>query len=511
MNDSSPSVPSKAPQITGKHRLLGTLWRNRGFFLILLDAATVVGCVMLSMYLVAFWRLPQRDLTSLFVKEHFKAAGLWAALWVALYGHTGGYSTGLRGVSAPMVRVRSLAMSGFYSGIIVFVLAHTFGFRALRIETCLLALIMASCVLLAARLSFRSLDRVLGSLGVVTQTVLVAGRDRQAQDFTERLVSQLGTIRILGFVADTNDTSPSAAGPAGQTAVGSLDEIESIFETTPFDNLVVSQGAQTDSLSDERLYEVLNFCEGHDIRLYVAPRNFDVAVTRAEVASFSGMPLVRLQDAFTHPGHAILKRAMDIVLSSVGIVVGGVLIGIPIAIMIRLTSKGPIIFKQTRVGLHGKLFEIYKFRTMVPDAEARLGELVDIDKLKVPGFKIKDDPRVTRVGRFLRRSGLDELPQLINVFIGNMSLVGPRPEMPQLVDRYSPDMRRRLKAKPGITGYQQIAARGLPLAAAVKYDLIYMKHQDLFLDFYILLRTIGVVLRNKEIQYAEESPEKPSS
>jgi len=153
------------------------------------------------------------------------------------------------------------------------------------------------------------------------------------------------------------------------------------------------------------------------------------------------------------------------------------------------------------VDLHGRLFRIYKFRSMVPDAEARLKELVDIGKLEVPGFKLKGDPRVTPLGRFLRRTSLDEIPQLINVMKGEMSLIGPRPEMPALVERYNASQRRRMKAKPGMTGYQQVMARGVPLAAAIEYDLVYLKHQSLLLDLYIMLKTIDVVVRGRGVTH----------
>ena len=193
---------------------------------------------------------------------------------------------------------------------------------------------------------------------------------------------------------------------------------------------------------------------------------------------------------------------MDVTLSAVGIIIG-MPVWLVIALLIKLTSKGPVFFVQTRIGLHGRPFRIYKFRTMVPDAEAQLKNILDVDHLAVPGFKIKGDPRVTPFGRFLRRTSLDEIPQLINVFRGEMSLVGPRPEMPDLVGRYAPDQRRRLKAKPGITGYQQVMARGIPLAAAkgVKYDLIYLKNQSFLLDLYILFKTVIVVLRGSGITH----------
>ena len=167
-----------------------------------------------------------------------------------------------------------------------------------------------------------------------------------------------------------------------------------------------------------------------------------------------------------------------------------------IALLIKLTSKGPVIYIQERVGLAGRPFKMYKFRSMVENADARLKEMIDFDSLPEPVFNIKQDHRVTPVGKILRRWSLDEVPQFFNVLLGTMSLVGPRPEGVELVAKYNLWQRRRLKAKPGITGYQQIMSRGDPsLEKRIALDLYYLKHQGLWLDLYILARTLIVVIR----------------
>jgi lipopolysaccharide/colanic/teichoic acid biosynthesis glycosyltransferase len=149
------------------------------------------------------------------------------------------------------------------------------------------------------------------------------------------------------------------------------------------------------------------------------------------------------------------------------------------------------------VGLEGKPFKMYKFRSMVENADAQLKEMIDLDSLPEPVFKIRQDPRVTPVGRIIRRWSLDEVPQFFNVLLGTMSLVGPRPEQVDLVEKYNLWQRRRLKAKPGITGYQQIMNRGLPfLEKRTAQDLYYLKHQSLWLDLFILAKTIIVVIRD---------------
>jgi lipopolysaccharide/colanic/teichoic acid biosynthesis glycosyltransferase len=169
-----------------------------------------------------------------------------------------------------------------------------------------------------------------------------------------------------------------------------------------------------------------------------------------------------------------------------------------IAVIIRLDSPGPILFSQERAGQYGKPFRIYKFRSMVVNAEALLDQLVDLKHLQEPHFKLQRDPRVTRVGAWLRRTSLDELPQLFNVLIGNMSLVGPRPEMMRLAEQYSPLQRQRLLVKPGLTGAMQINGRGdLAFEEWMKLELDYIENYSIWRDLVILAKTVPAVLSGR--------------
>jgi lipopolysaccharide/colanic/teichoic acid biosynthesis glycosyltransferase len=199
--------------------------------------------------------------------------------------------------------------------------------------------------------------------------------------------------------------------------------------------------------------------------------------------------------------HEMVKRGVDVAGAALGIALTLPLWAV-IAVAVKLTSRGSVFFAQERAGLNGRPFRMFKFRTMVADAEERLKDLVRFDELAEPVYKLKNDPRVTRVGRFLRRFGLDELPQLLNVLRGEMSLVGPRPEVIALAGRYNPEQRRRLLVKPGITGYQQIHNRGMPdMAARLVYDLYYLRNRSLPLDLWILAMTAFVIASGKEITY----------
>jgi lipopolysaccharide/colanic/teichoic acid biosynthesis glycosyltransferase/GT2 family glycosyltransferase len=194
----------------------------------------------------------------------------------------------------------------------------------------------------------------------------------------------------------------------------------------------------------------------------------------------------------------VIKRGLDIVGALVGLALAIPLVAIA-AIAIKLDTRGPVFFGQVRIGENGRRFRIFKLRSMVSDAERRLDALVDLGQLAVePAFKIPDDPRVTRVGRFLRRTSLDELPQFLNVLRGEMSLVGPRPEEERIVALYTDYHRRRLAVKPGLTGPMQVSGRGdLPFSQRLELELDYIDHYSLRRDFSILLRTLPVLLQGK--------------
>jgi exopolysaccharide biosynthesis polyprenyl glycosylphosphotransferase len=209
-----------------------------------------------------------------------------------------------------------------------------------------------------------------------------------------------------------------------------------------------------------------------------------------------GLPLLHVEEPTLSGIAWLAKTAMDRVAAAVGLIMLTPLF-VVIALAIRLSDKGPVFFRQPRVGREGKTFHVWKFRTMYTDAEERLAALVDQNDSDGLLFKIKDDPRVFPVGRFLRASSLDELPQLINVLFGEMSLVGPRP-LPADDGDFLGDVRRRLLVRPGITGLWQVSGRSdLSWDDAVRLDLYYVDNWSLAFDLSILWRTVGVVLARK--------------
>jgi exopolysaccharide biosynthesis polyprenyl glycosylphosphotransferase len=209
------------------------------------------------------------------------------------------------------------------------------------------------------------------------------------------------------------------------------------------------------------------------------------------------LPSVDLNTGNLSRLYRIAKRCIDIFISLSSLILFSPLF-VVIPILIKLTSRGPVFFTQMRCGHNGRPFKIYKFRSMVADAEKILPKIMDLDNLHEPVFKLKDDPRTTFIGKILRRTSIDELPQLFNVLKGDLSLVGPRPEEIALVKRYNSFFRERLKAKPGITGLQQVTCRGsTSLMERMRYDLAYIKQQSLWVDIKILFKTFGVVVLQK--------------
>jgi exopolysaccharide biosynthesis polyprenyl glycosylphosphotransferase len=237
--------------------------------------------------------------------------------------------------------------------------------------------------------------------------------------------------------------------------------------------------------------------QDYPVRVRVVPDYFDLAMSRATVEDFNGLPLVGLRDPAIDGYDRVVKRFFDLVVSGLLFLVAWPVM-LLIALVIKLDSPGPALFVQERVGENGHPFNMYKFRSMVVDAERMSGSVATRAHDGVIVHKTPNDPRVTRVGRFLRRTSLDELPQIFNVLRGEMSLVGPRPELPWLVENYEIWQRRRFAVPPGITGWWQINGRSDRLMHMhTEDDLYYIQNYSPLLDLQILWRTIGVVVRGR--------------
>lgn len=253
----------------------------------------------------------------------------------------------------------------------------------------------------------------------------------------------------------------------------------------------------TQSIDEGLIAELVALCRREGLKLSVVPPARGMFGTAVQLNHVADLPVVEYSTWNVSRSTLFIKRCIDLTVALAALTLLLPLF-VVVALAIRLDSRGPVFFKQRRAGMDGRPFRMYKLRTMVPDAEQRLGELVSLDSLRDPMFKFARDPRVTRIGRLLRRSSLDELPQLLNVAKGDMSLVGPRPEQVELVERYRPEHRFRLDAKPGLTGPMQVNGRGrLTFEERLAVEREYVENVSLARDLRILALTLPTVLRGR--------------
>ncbi|MFJ5979014.1 sugar transferase [Arthrobacter sp. KFRI-F3372] len=256
------------------------------------------------------------------------------------------------------------------------------------------------------------------------------------------------------------------------------------------DAVAVSAGVQ---LHPQTLRHLGWELAARNVGLIMAPALTDIAGPRIHTQQVAGLPLIHVTTPTLEGGQRVAKRLFDITMSGAIISVTAPLM-LLLAAIIKLDSRGPVLFRQERVGIGGVPFKMLKFRSMVEDAESKLSQLAELNEGSGVMFKMRNDPRVTRLGRILRRYSLDELPQLFNVFAGSMSLVGPRPPLPREVQAYEYDVRRRLLVKPGLTGLWQVSGRSnLSWQDSVRLDLYYVENWSLAGDLVILLRTVRAV------------------
>lgn len=251
------------------------------------------------------------------------------------------------------------------------------------------------------------------------------------------------------------------------------------------------------SLPKKYIEDVFDATRGKDIGFYHIADWFFLQDIVYTPATINGILAFQYKASTLDEWALVIKRVTDIVVSFFSLILLAPVFAI-VAIAIKLDTKWPVFFRQTRVGKASRAFKMYKFRSMVADAEARKGYLAQKNERNWPLFKITNDPRVTRVGRFLRKTSLDELPQLWNVLIGTMSLIGPRPHLAKEIEHYEPRQKRLLSIKPGISGYAQIHGRDeLSFDDEAKYDLYYIQHWSLWLDLYTILMTVKIVLKGR--------------
>ena len=357
--------------------------------------------------------------------------------------------------------------------------------RALFLQAGLIVIVLLSLV----RLVQNGIEGRLRGRGIGVARAIIVGAGEVGRTVMRTIVArpELG-YQVVGFVDDNPDKGSTDIGRF--KAMGPVSNLPRLIEDEAVDEVIVT----LPWMYHRKIMGIVRECERRQVSAYIVPDLFQMSLSRVDVDDLGGVPLVGVREVGFGRGALLVKQGMDVVGAVVGLVLGAPLLGL-IALAIRLGSSGPILFRQTRVGVGGKLFEIYKFRSMREGAEGELEQLRELNEADGPLFKIYDDPRLTRVGRFLRHTSLDELPQLWNVLRGEMSLVGPRPPLPAEVGRYLEWHKKRLEVRPGMTGLPQVSGRSLlRFDEMVLLDIYYIENWSLWLDFKILLRTIPKVL-----------------
>lgn len=350
----------------------------------------------------------------------------------------------------------------------------------------------------AARYVARKRLHRLRQRGQSMTPVLAVGGPAAVADFAALMISdQYAGMSVVGACvparpAGFDEADADRLDELGIALLGDVDSILDAVRACGARNVAVLAG----EIDGEKLRWIAWQLEGSDTGLIVSPGLTEVGGRRLHIQPVAGLPLLYVDEPKFSGFHRLLKGGFDRIAASLALLVL-LPVFVAIAVMIRLTSSGPALFRQTRVGLNGKRFTMFKFRSMRQGAESGITQLLARNDLSSgPLFKMRADPRVTRVGRVLRSFSLDELPQLINVLNGSMSLVGPRPPLPEEVVRYADDAHRRLLVKPGITGLWQVSGRSdLSWEQSVRLDLRYVENWSLTTDVMILWKTVFAVVK----------------
>lgn len=340
----------------------------------------------------------------------------------------------------------------------------------------------------SGRLIIRSVQRSLLIKGIGRRNALIVGTNSSAHNIYQMILKHRGLgLDVLGFIGEKETQDEKHSVPA--VHLGGITDIRNVIETNNIKTVIIALERHEEGI----ISNVIEKCEGTNVSLKIVPDLYEIMSGQARTSQIYGFPLIDIMPELMPDWEKSMKRLIDIIMSLLLLIVSlpATLIT---AIAIKVESRGPVFYKQERMGLNGKTFKIIKFRSMIHNAEKQSG----------PVWSVKDDPRITKVGRFIRRVRIDEIPQIINIFKGEMSFVGPRPERPYFVEKLSQEIplyKRRLKVRPGVTGWAQVKHKYDEsvddVRVKLRYDLFYIENISLRMDFKILFRTVFVVLFGK--------------
>jgi len=381
--------------------------------------------------------------------------------------------------------IKATFFTGLFLSTLIFLFKMTFISRMFF----MFFMMLGSAFLIVDRIVLLTIMHVARSRGYNYRRLLIVGIGRRAAGIIEKINNhpEWG-FRIVGAIND--DPGRKIEMARNINVIGTINELEEILKTDAIDQVMFVVPRSRLSFIEH----AVNMCETLGTEATIAVDLFDLKIARSNPTELDGIPLVTFETTVAKEWQLFVKRGTDLVLSGLGIILLSPLFFM-ISILIKLTSSGPVLYKQQRLGLNGRKFELYKFRTMYRGAQEKLSKVKDVKEKDTPDFRKMKIQWITPIGRFLRKFSLDELPQLYNVFIGQMSLIGPRPTVPDEVCLYESWQRRRFSMKPGITCLWQIKGRNkIGFEEWMKLDLEYLDNWSLRLDFKILMKTIPVVL-----------------
>jgi len=382
-------------------------------------------------------------------------------------------------------------MTGTATGLILMVFGIVFLFWPLFYSRLIFfyAGVLITIFLSLSRLGKRMLRDRLRRRGLGVDRLLIVGAGEVGRTVMRHVVAQpsLG-YHVVGFVDDAPEKGSTDIGRF--KALGNTGNIPRLVKELAVDEVIIT----LPWMYHRKIVSIVAQCEREQIRVRIVPDMFQMTLSHLDVEDLGGIPMIGVREISISRPQMFFKRVMDVTVSLLGLI-----ILLPVfalfALLIKLDSLGPVFFTQIRVGKGEHLFACYKFRSMRQGADSEKENLLEFNEADGPIFKIRNDPRITRMGRILRRTSLDELPQLFNVLMGHMSLVGPRPAPPSEVQRYQPWHKRRLEVSPGITGLWQVSGRSeLSFDEMVLLDLYYIENWSPFLDLQIVLRTVPKML-----------------
>lgn len=445
--------------------------------LILSDIIAYILSILLSYYIRASFMVTHFDQSPLQPFVVYLKAMPFVVILLCIVFYTMGLYERKNRISG-LLETKTVLRAVSFTWLLVMALSFLAKYDYSRIMVILL-LVISVCFLSLGRLFIRhlKLKELAKGKGVLRLAIIGAGKPGRKIQAELEVYTHFG-FQVVGFIDDfvkQREGSPIRI-------LGRTKDLSRIIEAHKIDEVYIADP----SISYESVLELINSCENSGVRFKVVSGLFEIVTGGIDIEEIEGVPSLDMTKKSDNIFYVFTKRLLDIIFALIGLIVFSP-IWILIAIGIKLDSPGGVIFAQDRVGKDGEIFKMWKFRTMYSG-------------VKNADFapKSNNDSRVTKFGRFLRKTSLDEVPQFLNVLIGNMSLVGPRPEMPFIVEKYSLWQRKRLEVKPGITGLWQILGRkDLPLHENIEYDFYYIKNRSLFLDIVIILKTVLVVLSAK--------------